>query len=180
MRTRRMLGTVATTLAVLAATGCGGESADPVAWSNDVCGALLPFVEGVANAQPDLNPSDPTAAVTGLQNFLDAAVTGAQASLTDLEDTPPSPVEGGDEFVTNLRSALTQFRDGLEMARSELEGVDPANPQSVAAALPAALTALQGLENVPNPAAGLESNPELQAAGEEAPNCQTIERTTGG
>jgi hypothetical protein len=148
---------------------------DPVAWVDDVCGSLLPFVKA-STAQPQIDASDPAAAVKGLSAYLGAAVASIDESLAGLKAAGPSPVEGGDEVVTALTGALTTFRTSFKDAQTQIDAVDATDPTQVVTALPKALEPLEKLSALGDPTADLKSNPELDRAAQKAPNCQTLQR----
>lgn len=179
MRTRRFSCTVAV-FAVLA-TGCGGTDAtapseEAVAWTDQVCGALLGFTRA-ATAGPGVDSADPVAATQGMSHYLGSTTEELERSLTTLDGVGPSPVEGGDQYVARLREALAGIRAGFEAARTQLDGIDTSDPQAFATAYPAAVAPLQELRNLPDPTEGLRSNDELRAASEQAQNCRELRKT---
>jgi hypothetical protein len=153
--------------------GTAATQGDPVAWVNGVCGSLVPFVKA-ASVPPNVNPSDPKAAITGLGDYLGQAVTSLDTALNGLKSAGPSPVAGGDEVVTTLTTALTKFRSSFQDAKTKIDAVDPNNLTEVATALPEALAPLQELSDLKDPTADLKSSPELEAAAKKAPNCQVL------
>jgi hypothetical protein len=175
MRTRRFSWTLASTLALLVAAGCGGSGAgtETVAWTDGVCGALTGFTD-VVTTQPQIDPADPVGAVRGVSDYLGSTAEALQRSISALDAVGTSPVDGGDEYVARLRDALTQIRTSFDAARTQLTGLDASNPASLATALPAAFAPLQELHNLPDPTEGLRANDELRAASEQAPNCQQL------
>jgi hypothetical protein len=170
--TRRLTGTLASMLALAAAAGCGGGT-DAIAWTDEVCGALTGFTDAVTT-QPRLDASDPVAAVQGLGDYLGSTATALQASISTLDAAGASPVEGGDEYVSRLREALTQIRTSFDAARTQLVQVDTSSAASMTAALPAAVAPLQELTDLADPTEGLRANDELRTAAEQAPNCQRL------
>ena len=85
-----------------AVTGGGAAiepTTDPVAWTNNVCGSLLPFVQTVA-AAPKLDNADAAATAKSISDFLgrsesaiDKALAGldaVRARLPSRTATPPS------------------------------------------------------------------------------------------
>ncbi|OLT14010.1 hypothetical protein BJF78_20600 [Pseudonocardia sp. CNS-139] len=161
---------------VLLVAGCGGgSSADPdaVAWTGNVCSALGGFTLAVAR-QPQVDRSDPAAAVRGVGEYLASTSGALQESVAALDRVGPSPVDGGDEYVTRLRDALVRIRESFEAARAQLAVVDPANPELLATALPAAMAPLQELRTMPSPTEGLGANDALRTASEQAPSCQVL------
>jgi hypothetical protein len=173
--TRRTTGTLASTLVLVAVAvaGCGGSKGDPVAWTDDVCGALSGFITA-ATAQPNLNQNDPAAMVKGLGDYLGSTTAALDTSIKGLDAAGPSPVDGGDEYVSRLKNTLTQIRTSFDTARTQLAAVDTSSPESLQTALPAAVAPLQELSNLADPTEGLQANEELRAAGEKAPNCKKL------
>jgi hypothetical protein len=178
MRTRTFTGTLATTVVLLVAAGCGGErAADPVTWADDVCGALGSFTDALL-AQPVLDSGDPVAAVHGLRGYLDVTSAAVQESLGQLDAVDASPVDGGDAYVDRLTGALTEIQAGFDAARAGLDDIDTSSAESARAALPAAVAPLQELRGLADPTEGLRDNDELRVAAEQAPRCQEL-RTAG-
>lgn len=153
--------------------GTTATQTDPVAWVNGVCGSLLPFVKA-ASVPPNVDPSDPKAAVKGLSDYLGQTVTSLDTALNGLKAAGPSPVAGGDEVVTTLTTALTKFRTSFQNAKTKIDAVDPNNLTEVATALPDALAPLQELSDLKDPTADLKSSPQLDAAAKQAPNCKVL------
>lgn len=156
-----------------AAASAAPTTADPVAWVDDVCGALLPFTEA-ASSQPNIDTTDPAAAIQGLSNYLGRAVAGLDSAISGMAAAGPSPVEGGDEVVNRLTTSLTTFRTSFQDAKTRIDAVDASNLQEVITALPAAVEPLEKLQSAPDPTADLKSNPELDRAAARAPNCKAL------
>jgi hypothetical protein len=167
-------GTPAPAGAGSAAAAVPAES-DPVAWVNGVCGSLLPFVKAAAT-EPTIDPSNPKAAIKGLSTYLGKAVSTLDTGLAGLKAAGPSPVEGGDQVVTALTSALTKFQKSFKDAKTKIDAVDPTDLSQVATTLPAALAPLQELSSLPDPTADLKSSPALDKAAQQAPNCKALSR----
>ncbi len=156
------------------ATGTApAATTDPVAWVDRVCGSLLPFVK-IGASPPDINSSDPKAAITGLSSYLGKAVTALDGALAGLKQAGPAPIKGGDEGVTALTGALTTYRKSFQDAKTQLDAVDPNDVSQLATALPAALEPLQSLSDLPDPTSDLKGSPELDAAAKQAPNCKAL------
>lgn len=151
---------------------------DPVAWADQVCGGLLGFTDA-ATRQPDLTSEDPQVLIDGLVTYLGSVETAVAGAITTLDQAGPAPVDGGAEITTELRGTLDQVLTGFRSARTALEGVDASDPAAAAQALPAALAPLQELTAL-DPAAELDASPELNAAVEQAANCQALQAQTGG
>ncbi len=148
-------------------------SPQSVAWADSVCGAILRFTDAVT-APPKLDASTPADAVRGVTGFLGTASTGLQGSIESLGQVGPSPVQGGDAVVQNLSATLTTVKTSFDAARSRLAAVNLNDPQALATALPEALTPLGQLARVTDLGAGLQANPELERAADQAPKCQQV------
>jgi hypothetical protein len=155
-------------------------AADPVAWVDEVCGALLPFVRS-AGTPPQLDSaSDPATLVKGLGDYLGQASGAAGTAITGMAAAGPSPVAGGDGIVSGLTDTLTSFQTSFQDARTKIDALDTSDPQALLVGLPPAIAPLEQLANLPDPTAGLKSSPELDRASQQAPNCQQVQATTGG
>lgn len=170
--------TVSGSPAVVGAAGSssGGTTAtnDPVAWANQLCGAFTSAGADLGSESNAPNPSDPKALGASLRKAAD----GLQALITKLDQLGPAPVSGGDAVVSRLKDALTKFQTGLASAATKLESVNANDPAALAAVLPEILTAVQSLSEVQDPLSTLDSNAELRAAVQKAPNCQQLGNLT--
>jgi hypothetical protein len=184
-------------VATMALTGCsatvagapaptGGSSAlapnaptttDPVKWTDQVCGSLLPFVEA-STTEPQFDPSNPGAALKALSDYLGKAVSTIDQTLAGLDAAGPAPVADGDAFVAKLKNALTIVRSSFETSKTAIDKVDPNNITQLATALPEVLAPLQDLSQLQDPTTGLKANPELKAAAAKAPNCQKLNKAS--
>lgn len=152
-----------------------GPTDDPVAWMNQVCGALTPLTE--APADPDISPGKtPQETVDQIKGYLTKAGDAMGSAIDGLAAAGPSPIDGGDEFVQKMTSTLNTAKTALDSTAQQLEGVDADDPESLYTAL-GSLTTAEGLGDLENPAAGFEANAELEAAAKEAPNCQQLQLT---
>jgi hypothetical protein len=151
----------------------GAAPADAVTWIDGVCGSLQPMLKALSSA-PKGDSSDPQATVKGLRGYFGNAVTSLDTALDGLKAAAPSPVDGGDQFVTSLTGTLTKLRSSFQDAKTRIDAVDPSDVTQLATALPAALAPLQDLQNLPDPTADLKNTPELDQAAQLAPNCKAL------
>jgi hypothetical protein len=157
----------------------GTTTTDSVQWVDGVCGALLPFVR-TAGTPPQLTAApDPAALAKSIGDYLAQGAGAADSAITGIARVGPSPVAGGDEVVTRLTGTLTTFRTSFQNAKAQVDAVDTTDPQALATELPKAVAPLQQLANMPDPTVDLQTNPELQRASAQAPNCQQIQRQIG-
>lgn len=187
--------TVVVASAALALAGCanGGVPAAPettpqpapaaptdeaVAWTDSVCGALVPVVETVRNPPP----VDLTNAAATRQAYLDylgdAQQRGAQA-LQALDEAGPLPVEGGEELARDVRDQVTDLGDDLADARARVEAADPGDIAAIGEAVAAASQVLGSLGNTAQAVAAISGDPQLRPAFERAQSCEQL-RTIGG
>jgi hypothetical protein len=197
MRRSRTLVAVAVTAVAVALSGCsatvtgspaptgastdsgGGAVApttDPVAWTDKVCGSLLPLQQSF-DAPPSFDQSDPAAGIKSLSDFLGKGVTVIDQAVSGLDAAGPSPVADGDAAVAKIKTTLTTVRSSFNQAKTEIDKIDPNNVQDLITGLPKAVAPLQDLSQLKNPAADLQSNPQLDAAFAKAPNCQTLQKS---
>ncbi len=150
---------------------------DPVAWMDQICRALQPVIT-LQEDQPRLDPANPRDSVAALSSYLGDAGTATDGAITGMAAAGPSPIEGGDQAVSALTGTLTTFRDSTREAKTKIDAIDTSDRRALATELPAAVQPLTALANLPNPAAGLGSNPELDRAAAQAPQCRQIEAQT--
>lgn len=194
---RRALVAVALTAGVLTAActstvtgtaapaGGGGSSptvappaaseGDPVAWMDQVCGALAPLATTLGEP-PAVSTSDLEALAGGLNQFFGDGVEALDTSLAGLSAAGSSPIDGGDELVSGLTDTLTTVRTSFADAKTQLDGIDSSDPSELVSVLPSVLGSLDALSTLPDPADSFRSNPELERAAEQAPNCQSLPR----
>ena len=74
-----------------------------------------------------------------------------------------------------LTTTLTAFRDAASEAKTQDRRHRHLEPRALATELPQAIEPLTALANLPNPAAELGNNPELDQAAAQAPQCQQVD-----
>ena len=148
-------------------------TSDPVVWMNRVCGSLLPLQQALRTAPPPTD-DDPTATAKSISAFLGRSETAIDKSLADLDAAGPSPVAGGDAAIAKLKSALTTVRTSFDRTKTALDKIDPTNAGEVASTLPTVFVSLAELVKIQYSTTDLRKNPALQAAADQAPNCQSL------
>jgi hypothetical protein len=146
---------------------------------DQVCGALTPLTE--TPDAPEFDPSaSPDETFSQLRDTMTELGGKMGDAITALEAAGPSPIEGGDAFVQQMSENLGKAKTAVDTTAQQLADVDPNNPESLFTALDG-LTSAEGLEGLEDPGQALRSNPELDAAAEQAPKCQALRAaTTGG
>jgi predicted small secreted protein len=164
-----------------ASTSSGGgavaPTTDPVAWTDKVCGSLLPLQDSLS-AKPQFDENDPAAAVKALSDFLGKSEASIDQAISGLDAAGPSPVANGDPAVAKIKSALTTIRSSFDQAKVALDKIDPNNVSELVTALPQAVAPLQELSKLQDPTTDLQSSPELEAAAAKAPNCQALKKNS--
>jgi hypothetical protein len=163
-----------------ASTNSGGgavaATTDPVAWTDKVCGSLLPLQKSF-ETPPSFNQNDPSAAVKALSDFLGKGVTAIDQAVAGLDAAGPSPLADGDVAVAKIKTTLTTVRSSFDQSKTAIDKIDPNNVQDLITGLPKAVEPLQDLSQLKNPATDLQTNPQLEAAFAKAPNCQTLQKS---
>ncbi|WP_214404691.1 hypothetical protein [Pseudonocardia lacus] len=156
----------------------GVPTDDPVAWMDQICGALAPLVE--APVAPDLDPSAPPGeTITKLASQLSEIGDKMGGAIDGLKAAGPSPIEGGDAFVQQMTEALGTGKTAIDETASKLSAADPNDPESLLTAFEG-LSSTEGLGALEDPGDALKSNAALDEAAAQAPNCQSIRASTGG
>lgn len=156
----------------------GGGSApastdDPVAWVDQVCGAMIPFVEAASSPPSYGATSDPDELSDSLGTYLGDLGDAAGTAAREVEALGPAPVDGGEEIANNLTTTLTSIETSFGDASDTL-----ASGSNDPSALTDALAPLEQLATN-DPTADLNNNAELNAAAQQAANCQQLETTFG-
>jgi hypothetical protein len=146
---------------------------DPVTWADDVCKDLQPFLDA-ASLQPQIDPADPAASIKSLSSYLGTAVSTLDSVIDDLSAVGPAPVPSGDAAVEELIEALEEYRSIFAGVRRDVDAVDPTSPEDIVTSLPAAVAPLEKLQDLGNPLADLQIDPELDRAIATAPSCQEL------
>lgn len=152
---------------------------DAVAWVDEVCGSLLPFVRATSSPPDPSQARDPAGLVRMISSYLRDGEDAARTAISGMEAAGPSPVAGGDEVVTRLSGTLETFQTSFRKVRTRIEQVDVDDRQALLTEVPAAVRELEQVATMPNPLADLQASPELDRAAREAASCQQIAREFG-
>jgi hypothetical protein len=149
---------------------------DPVAWMGKICTAMLPALK-TRSTQPKLDTANPRDTIAALSTYLGETGTAVDGAINGMSAAGPSPIEGGDEAVRALTTTLTAFRDSVREAKTRIDAIDTSNTRALATELPKAIEPLTALSTLPDPAAELDGNPELDRAAAQAPECRQVDVT---
>jgi hypothetical protein len=178
-------------VAGLALTGCGQDptptppaappAADPTAavseqtvqWTDSVCGALVPVAESIANP-PEFDVTAAAATRDAYSSYLIQAQAAADQALEDIAAAGPAPVDGGEQIAQEVRNDVTELRDDLADARTQLEQSDPGDVPGVGRAVVAAGNVVGAIGNNAQALSTLDGDPRLDAALDQAPSCERL------
>ena len=201
-RTARRVPVTIVAGTVLALSGCAAETAttppaapppptDPasmtvpqeqtVAWTDSVCGALVPVAENLADL-PEFDLSAPAATRQAYLTYLTDAQAAVDRALDGVSAAGAAPVDDGAQVAEEVRNELTELRDDLGDARTQLEQADPTDPSAIGRSAVVAGNLVGALGNQAQSLGALDGNPRLDAAFEQAQSCQQLRavRTPAG
>lgn len=150
-----------------------------VAWVDQICGSLLPYVKAAGSPPKPAEAPDAATLVRDLNDYLSRSEESAGSAISGMEAAGPAPVDGGDEIVGRLTSTLETMQASLRDARTRIERVDINDRQELQREVPAAIESVERLAVTPSPMADLQNNPQLAEAGRQAAGCQEIAREVG-
>ena len=150
-----------------------------VAWVDQICGSLLPYMKAVGSPPRPADAPDAATLVRDLNNYLSESEESAGSAISGMAAAGPAPVAGGDEVVNGLRGTLETLQASFRDARTRIERVDINNRRELQREVPAAIESVERLANAPILMTDLQRSPELVQAGREAAGCQEIAREVG-
>jgi len=150
-----------------------------VAWVDQICGSLLPYVKAAGSPPKPAEAPDAATLVRDINDYLSKSEESAGSAISGMAAAGPAPIAGGDEIVGRLTSTLETMQASLRDARSRIERVDINDRQELQREVPAAIESVERLAVTPSPMADLQGNPQLAAAGRQAAGCQEIAREVG-
>jgi hypothetical protein len=186
---RRLLAVAAVT-AGLAVTGCatsppnapsppvvsGTPPAQPqesaLDWAASMCQALRPaFVQLGTPPQADVN--NPAATRQAFITYLDKAGNAAQQTIDRVSSVGAPPVDNGQQILDQIRNQLVELRTNLTDAAAQLKAANSNDSSAIGRALSA-------VGNVVSLLGTLNTNPQLRAAIDQAPECQSLASERAG
>ncbi|GAA5127918.1 hypothetical protein [Pseudonocardia adelaidensis] len=169
------------TTSVSGAASANGAAVEQgaVAWVDQICGSLLPYVKAAGSPPKPAEAPDAATLVKNINDYLSKSEESAGSAISGMAAAGPAPVAGGDEVVGRLTSTLETMRASLRDARTRIERVDINDRKALQREVPAAIESVERLASTPSPMADLQGNPELAQAGSQAAGCQQIAREVG-
>ncbi|OLT14011.1 hypothetical protein BJF78_20605 [Pseudonocardia sp. CNS-139] len=150
-----------------------GPGSDPVAWVDQVCGAVLSFAVP-ATAAPDFSRTEDLPAVQRtVSDYLGSVVAGVQAGRTRLGTVGRSPVQGGDEAIGRTESAMQFLEQDFTGAKATMDAADPTDMQAFLGTLGQVESTLAAI-TPPDLLRDLSASPRLLRASERAAQCRHL------
>ena len=158
-------------------TGAASSTVEPqaqtVAWTDSVCGALVPIAESLMNP-PGFDPTALAATREAYVSYLARAQAATDKALQDVAAAGAAPVDDGQQVADDVRKQLTDLRDDLADARTQLEQANVNDPTAIGRAVVAAGNVVGAVGNSAQALNALDGNPRLDAAFEQAQSCQRL------
>lgn len=170
----RVSGLVATLAVTIA--GCGGPGLTAEQWTDQMCAAVLPFVQTATTPPPPA--ADPAATTRGISDYLGRSTTALDGTLERLGGLGAAPVDDGEAVSTRLRDSLTGIRTAFATSKTQIDALDTGDPATLEQKLPQALAPVSRLQS-DTALAGLTSNAELSAASESSATCRQLREVSG-
>lgn len=167
---RIRVGGIVMAVAVTVA-GCGGPDLTAEQWTDQMCAAVLPFVQTATTPPP--TAADPAATTRGISDYLGRSTTALDGTLETLTGLGPAPVDDGEAVSTRLRNSLTGIRTAFATSKTQVDALDTNDPGTLQQKLPQALAPVSRLQS-DTALAGLTSNAELSAASAKSANCRRL------
>jgi hypothetical protein len=137
-----------------------------LSWTRSVCQALDPaFTQLGKPPQPD--PGNAVATRQAFITYLDTSANAAQQAINRLSSIGAPPVDNGAQILDQVRGQLTQLRDNLKNAATQLKTANTNDAAAFGQAFGAA-------SNVIGLLGTLSSQPQIRDAINQAPECQTL------
>jgi hypothetical protein len=181
--------------AVAVLAGCGGPTPTPVApaptvtptptatpeeqalaWTESVCGALVPVVAGLTGP-PGIDLGAPEATRQAYLTYLADGIATTDRARAALAAAGPAPVAGGDVLAEQVRGDVAELRTDLVDARTQVERAEPDSAVAVGRALVGASSLVRALLNGAEVAGAVNRDPLLRDAYGRAPSCARLQRS---
>jgi hypothetical protein len=157
-------------------SAASGASDDEVAWVDKVCGEITDLVDAQGSTPPDLQGSDPQAALQAFDQYLGSNITVVEQTINDLKGIGDSPVDGGDEALSALVGGLESLKAGYQTTKDKFATVNSADPAAAQQALMDAVTGLsQSAQEFGTALESVGNTEAIEEAGNQAPNCQELD-----
>ena len=168
--------------------GCGGgpppgpppaappPPATPQAWTDTVCGALVPVVARLT-AAPGFDLGAPDATRQAYLTYLDEGLAATDRARTEIAAAGPAPVPDGDVIAEQVRGDVADLRADLAEARDQVQRTDTGSAVAFGRALVGVTRVVGALLNGAEVAGTVNRDPTLEAAYAASPSCAQQQRS---
>lgn len=151
---------------VLSSTPPAQPQATALTWTKSMCQALRPALGQLGSPpQPDLNNTAATR--QAYISYLGNARNATQQAIDRLMSIGPPPVTNGLQILGQMSSQLSQLRDNLNDALTQLNQTNPNDSGAMGRAF-GAVSHVVGLLGT------LTADPQLRTAIDQTPECQNL------
>jgi hypothetical protein len=157
-------------------TPTGTPQEQALAWTESVCGALVPVVARLT-AAPALDLSTPEVTRQAYLAYLADGLATTDRARDALVAAGPAPVAGGDAIAEQVRGEVADLRAHLVDARDQVQRADPGSAVSVGRALVSGTSLVGALLNGAQVAGTINRDPALHEAYDRAPSCMQLQHS---
>ena len=142
-------------------------------WARSMCQSLDPAFDQLG-APPQLDLGNLAATRQAYIDYLTNARNATQQADEQLSSVGAPPVDNGAEVLNNMRNQLTQVREDLDRALTQLNQTDPNDAAAIGLALGSAGNVLGAFGNRAQVLTDLAIEPQLRSAINQTPECQDV------
>ncbi|MGK5533088.1 hypothetical protein [Streptomyces sp. URMC 129] len=176
---RLITGLTLVSLAGMTLVGCGSDSDDEsgvdseaLEWAENFCSHVQEGSDALS--LPEATTTDPAQTRDDYVGFLNDVAAQLDAIGQDIESDGPPPVVNGQESYDAAMDELNEAREALDAATTQLEEAEVEDEESLTAALEAAGESMADVQAYGGPEATFRNNPDIEAALNEAENCESL------
>jgi len=138
------------------------------AWTTSVCQTVTSTLVQLG-APPEANTNNPTATRQAYADYLNRASNAVQQAMERLASIGAPPVANGQQISDQLRTQLTQLRNNLNDATTQLKAANPNDAAAIGPVFGAAGNVVSLLGTFIS-----NSSSELRAAIDQTPECHNM------
>jgi len=123
---------------------------------------------------PELDLTAPAATREAYTSYVAQAQSATDKALANIAAAGPAPVDRVKQIAEDVRTDVTELRDDLADARTQLEQTDAGDVTGIGRAVVAAGNVVGAIGNNAQALSALDGNPRLDAAVEQAASCERL------
>lgn len=144
-----------------------------VDWIDGFCGSMLAITPLEGYKFPAFDPGDLPAMRTALTGYFATAEGALNEGISSLTRLPAAPVAAGDKLKATTLATFTQAYQLLKAGDTQFRAA-PLSVQSLTDAQTVISNAGKALAGLTGSLEAIQASPELDQAGDAAPNCQKL------